>query len=103
MIKANESANRLFGDHFNIEGKNVLDLFHESEADIIIQRIGNSLSTMRYSFRTNTYLTNPEITEPFYLQIKSKVIMWQGQKAIFGLGTKLDMPVQIPLKFNAGD
>lgn len=81
-----------------IIGMNVTDIFHPSERDIIKTRTKFMLDTMK-SGKKNLYLCTSKSGKHFYIEVKSKPIMWKGKKAILGIGKKIDAPIQMPMEF----
>lgn len=92
IIKASKAANNLYDRE--ITGKPILDLVDSSERDKLISRIKQYINTNRGNIKKNLYLDH---TCQFYFGVKSKIISWQGKKAIFSIAEKMDIPVQMPL------
>jgi hypothetical protein len=98
IVKSNEAANAMWD--LDIDGLLIFDLLDASEHEIAAKRINEYLFAWRGSRKKNTYLTNEKLSHSFYVSLRSKPIIWEGKKALLCIGQKIEMPIQLPLKFS---
>jgi hypothetical protein len=94
IVKSSKATDALY--NYNLTGKPILEIVDASERVLMRERIKQYFITMRGNKKPHLYL---DMTRQFYFGVRSKVVLWQGKKAIFSIAEKIDMPVQLPLKF----
>ena len=104
IVHANKAAAEMHNtDADNLRGKAFIDLFCACDSDGIRHGIKETIAKKLKSKKKGMFRALTADGEMINVLGTSKHCTWNGEEAVMAIGRKIDTPVQMPLKFGAGD